>query len=238
MNKDRRYSRTIKKARTVGDGHANSSSPRGTIPYVRRENTNLSARSHLSKIPAGPITNCQTAHLSLSLVSSSGRRHPSSLRAPGRRHHRTTHKAHPNVQTQWTPPPQQHPPVAQLAAPAAVDAVPDNPRPAAPAGQSPPPGRPLRGRAWEPERSRSHPEAMDGVTTKLVTGDAGYVLEDVPHLSDYLPDLPVSAAVPRGVCIVLRRSMSAAAEQGAVDRSIAAARGRRLPMPGVPLRWG
>jgi hypothetical protein len=82
MKKDRRYSRTIKKARTVGDAHANSSSPCGTIPYVRRENTNLSARSHLSKIPAGPITNCQTAHLSLSLVSSSGRRHPSSLRAP------------------------------------------------------------------------------------------------------------------------------------------------------------
>ena len=28
---------------------------------------------------------------------------------------------------------------------------------------------------------------------KLVVGDAGYVLEDVPHVSDYLPDLPVSA---------------------------------------------
>uniref|UniRef100_A0A5B7AHP2 ATP-dependent 6-phosphofructokinase n=1 Tax=Davidia involucrata TaxID=16924 RepID=A0A5B7AHP2_DAVIN len=25
---------------------------------------------------------------------------------------------------------------------------------------------------------------------KIVTGDAGYVLEDVPHLSDYIPDLP------------------------------------------------
>ncbi|KAM7513119.1 hypothetical protein LguiB_011994 [Lonicera macranthoides] len=25
---------------------------------------------------------------------------------------------------------------------------------------------------------------------KVVTGDAGYVLEDVPHLSDYIPDLP------------------------------------------------
>ncbi|XP_024022456.1 ATP-dependent 6-phosphofructokinase 3 [Morus notabilis] len=25
---------------------------------------------------------------------------------------------------------------------------------------------------------------------KIVTGDAGYVLEDVPHLTDYLPDLP------------------------------------------------
>lgn len=27
---------------------------------------------------------------------------------------------------------------------------------------------------------------------KIVTGDAGYVLEDVPHLTDYLPDLPVT----------------------------------------------
>lgn len=27
---------------------------------------------------------------------------------------------------------------------------------------------------------------------KIVTGAAGYVLEDVPHLSDYIPDLPVT----------------------------------------------
>lgn len=27
---------------------------------------------------------------------------------------------------------------------------------------------------------------------KIVTGPGGYVLEDVPHLSDYIPDLPVS----------------------------------------------
>ncbi|GKV03507.1 hypothetical protein SLEP1_g15796 [Rubroshorea leprosula] len=33
-------------------------------------------------------------------------------------------------------------------------------------------------------------ENADGTTTKLVTGDAGYVLEDVPHLTDYLPDVP------------------------------------------------
>jgi 6-phosphofructokinase 1 len=26
---------------------------------------------------------------------------------------------------------------------------------------------------------------------KIVNGDAGYVLEDVPHLTDYIPDLPV-----------------------------------------------
>lgn len=30
------------------------------------------------------------------------------------------------------------------------------------------------------------------ISKKIVTGDAGYVLEDVPHLTDYLPDLPVS----------------------------------------------
>jgi hypothetical protein len=34
---------------------------------------------------------------------------------------------------------------------------------------------------------------------KLVTGEAGYVLEDVPHVSDYLPDLPVS--VPGPECV-------------------------------------
>ncbi|KAJ9688269.1 hypothetical protein PVL29_014128 [Vitis rotundifolia] len=28
------------------------------------------------------------------------------------------------------------------------------------------------------------------VQPKIVTGDAGYVLEDVPHLADYIPDLP------------------------------------------------
>lgn len=27
---------------------------------------------------------------------------------------------------------------------------------------------------------------------KIVSGDAGYVLQDVPHLSDFIPDLPVS----------------------------------------------
>ena len=27
---------------------------------------------------------------------------------------------------------------------------------------------------------------------KIVFGEAGYVLEDVPHLSDYIPDLPVT----------------------------------------------
>lgn len=26
---------------------------------------------------------------------------------------------------------------------------------------------------------------------KMVTGDYGYVLEDVPHLTDYIPDLPI-----------------------------------------------
>lgn len=26
---------------------------------------------------------------------------------------------------------------------------------------------------------------------KLITGDGGYVLEDVPHLTDYIDDLPV-----------------------------------------------
>jgi hypothetical protein len=54
-----------------------------------RENTSLSARSHLSKIPGGPITNCQTAHLSLPvarpppLVVTRPRPSPSSSRRNG-----------------------------------------------------------------------------------------------------------------------------------------------------------
>ncbi|XP_062148905.1 ATP-dependent 6-phosphofructokinase 3-like [Alnus glutinosa] len=32
-------------------------------------------------------------------------------------------------------------------------------------------------------------EASNGCKKKVVTGSAGYVLEDVPHLSDYIPDL-------------------------------------------------
>lgn len=32
----------------------------------------------------------------------------------------------------------------------------------------------------------------DNSEPKIVTGEGGYVLEDVPHLVDYIPDLPVS----------------------------------------------
>ncbi|GJN00902.1 hypothetical protein PR202_ga18128 [Eleusine coracana subsp. coracana] len=93
--------------------------------------------------------------------------------------------------------------MAQPAASPAAEPAPDNnPRPAAPVPITVPSPHDdhhhhlvdrrdtPRGRAWEPERARSHPEPMDGVATKLVTGEAGYVLEDVPHVSDYLPDLP------------------------------------------------
>lgn len=30
-----------------------------------------------------------------------------------------------------------------------------------------------------------------GCEMKVEKGEAGYVLEDVPHLTDYIPDLPV-----------------------------------------------
>lgn len=36
----------------------------------------------------------------------------------------------------------------------------------------------------------------DAAFVKLEEGDYGYVLDDVPHLTDYLPDLPVSVATP------------------------------------------
>ncbi|KAJ4750213.1 ATP-dependent 6-phosphofructokinase [Rhynchospora pubera] len=37
---------------------------------------------------------------------------------------------------------------------------------------------------------RMSAEGKPVITKKIVNGDAGYVLEDVPHLTDYLPDLP------------------------------------------------
>ncbi|KAJ6842300.1 ATP-dependent 6-phosphofructokinase 6-like isoform X1 [Iris pallida] len=42
-----------------------------------------------------------------------------------------------------------------------------------------------------PRRRSSTPMGSEGrLDPKIVTGDAGYVLEDVPHLTDYLPNLP------------------------------------------------
>lgn len=46
----------------------------------------------------------------------------------------------------------------------------------------------------EPARSPSRAAAMASPANtdpKVVTGTAGYVLEDVPHLTDYFPNLPV-----------------------------------------------
>lgn len=34
-------------------------------------------------------------------------------------------------------------------------------------------------------------EGFNKLQPKIVTGDCGYILEDVPHLSDYIPHLPV-----------------------------------------------
>ncbi|GFY97097.1 phosphofructokinase 6 [Actinidia rufa] len=41
-----------------------------------------------------------------------------------------------------------------------------------------------------------------GYQAKIVTGDAGYVLEDVPHLSDHILDLPVSLSL--SYCLYVR----------------------------------
>jgi hypothetical protein len=38
------------------------------------------------------------------------------------------------------------------------------------------------------------------ITKKIVNGEAGYMLEDVPHLIDYLPNLPVSLCI---LCTIL-----------------------------------
>jgi 6-phosphofructokinase 1 len=37
---------------------------------------------------------------------------------------------------------------------------------------------------------------------KVVHGDAGYILEDVPHLSDYVPNLPVFFSLFLGISSV------------------------------------
>lgn len=37
---------------------------------------------------------------------------------------------------------------------------------------------------------------------KIITGDAGYVLEDVPHLTDYVLDLPVTSSFLWTPCFV------------------------------------
>lgn len=51
--------------------------------------------------------------------------------------------------------------------------------------------------------------ALDGIPKmKIVHGDAGYVLEDVPHLTDFIPDLPVSL----GFCLVLEHLIRVSCE--------------------------
>jgi 6-phosphofructokinase 1 len=44
--------------------------------------------------------------------------------------------------------------------------------------------------------AKASPAAKWAMKKKLVGGDAGYVLEDVPHLTDYMPQLPVRSRVP------------------------------------------
>jgi 6-phosphofructokinase 1 len=52
----------------------------------------------------------------------------------------------------------------------------------------------------------------DAAYVKISEGDFGYVLDDVPHLADYLPDVPVSAplshAPPRPPAAAARRQFS------------------------------
>jgi 6-phosphofructokinase 1 len=42
-------------------------------------------------------------------------------------------------------------------------------------------------------RNASSVSLGDAAYVKISEGDFGYVLDDVPHFTDYLPDLPVSA---------------------------------------------
>lgn len=43
----------------------------------------------------------------------------------------------------------------------------------------------------EPKVVSSEAVKMGLTEPKVVSGPSGYILEDVPHLSDYIPDLPV-----------------------------------------------
>lgn len=47
----------------------------------------------------------------------------------------------------------------------------------------------------KPAKIGAYVSRMGSSSKKIVTGDAGYVLEDVPHFSDYIPDLPVRGAL-------------------------------------------
>jgi 6-phosphofructokinase 1 len=42
-------------------------------------------------------------------------------------------------------------------------------------------------------RNASSVSLADAAYVKISEGDFGYVLDDVPHLTDYVPDIPVSA---------------------------------------------
>jgi hypothetical protein len=42
-------------------------------------------------------------------------------------------------------------------------------------------------------RNASSVSLADAAYVKISEGDYGYVLDDVPHLTDYIPDIPVSA---------------------------------------------
>jgi 6-phosphofructokinase 1 len=42
-------------------------------------------------------------------------------------------------------------------------------------------------------RNASSVSLADAAYVKISEGDFGYVLDDVPHFTDYLPDIPVSA---------------------------------------------
>ncbi|XP_048134162.1 ATP-dependent 6-phosphofructokinase 7-like isoform X2 [Rhodamnia argentea] len=46
------------------------------------------------------------------------------------------------------------------------------------------------GQGKKPAKIGAYVSKMGGSSKKIVTGDAGYVLEDVPHFTDYIPDLP------------------------------------------------
>ncbi|XAR53402.1 6-phosphofructokinase [Bertholletia excelsa] len=50
--------------------------------------------------------------------------------------------------------------------------------------------KPLRNGFMVPSSFQSATETSGALPQKIVVGDAGYVLEDVPHLTDYIPDLP------------------------------------------------
>lgn len=69
---------------------------------------------------------------------------------------------------------------------------------------------------FEPARSRSRLAMASPANTsepKIVTGTAGYILEDVPHFTDYIPNLPVRRRFHQSISLLCSKAASSFFDQ-------------------------